>query len=349
VGGETGWYPAIVTVHEGHEEEEGPMIAAAPMYLKTNSAGEFVFDWSWADAAQRAGIAYYPKAVVGVPFSPVTGERLLVGTQTDGSAARRFLVEAIISFASRSGISSVHFNFITDEDREALQTLDIPIRIGMQYHWNNRADTVKPYNDFSEYLGRFRSKRRANIRRERRRLTQAGVTTEVRLGETLSDADMARIYGYYRNTVDRYFYGRQYLNEAFFLEIRKKLAHRLHLVFALRDGAPFAGAFNLHKGNRLYGRYWGCEADVEFAHFEVCIYRPILWCIQEGIDFFEPGAGGEHKFERGFCPTPTYSAHLMLDARLDQAVRAFLDQEAVAVQGQIEHLEKCSPISKSQS
>jgi uncharacterized protein len=347
VGGETGWHPAIITVAEG-QEDGSAIIAAAPMYVKTHSAGEFVFDWAWADAAHRAGISYYPKAVIGVPFSPVAGERLLVDPRVDAAAARRFLIEAIVAFATRSGLSSVHFNFLTDEDRGALQELDIPIRIGMQYHWNNGTDPTTPYENFSDYLGRFRSKRRANIRRERRRLSQAGVTTEVRLGETLSDLDMARIYSYYRDTVHRHFHGRQYLNEAFFLQIRKRLAKRLHLVFALRDGAPFAGAFNLQKGNRLYGRYWGCEDDVEFAHFEVCIYKPILWCIEKGIGFFEPGAGGEHKFERGFRPTPTYSAHVMLDERLDQAVRGFVEQEAMAVQRQIEHLQGSSPLTDPQ-
>ena len=315
------------------------LVGAVPLYLKMHSAGEFVFDWSWAEAAMRSGLRYYPKGVVAVPFTPVTGARILVdpGHPARRKIARR-LVEATLDTADDMGLSSIHFNFIKPTERALFTDLGLPIRQGIQYHWKNEG-----YHDFDDFLGRFRSKKRSNIRRERRKLNARGVTTRVITGEEADEDDLRRIFRYYRDTVQKHFYGRQYLTEAFFVEIGQRLGERLHLVFAELDGEPFAGTFNLLKDDRLYGRYWGCQQELKFAHFETCIYRPVQWCIEKGIAAFEPGAGGEHKFDRGFEPTLTYSAHYIRDPGLRRGVEDFIQRERRQLEGQLERMKEDSP------
>jgi uncharacterized protein len=330
---QSGWYPQILGAYESDR-----LVGALPFYIKAHSAGEFVFDWAWAEGAMRAGIPYYPKAVVAVPFTPVTGPRLLYASDA-GTYIAQALVQAAIEVADRMGLSSVHFNFLTAQDVAVFESMGLPIRLGIQYHWENRGDDGGPFADFDDYLKTFRSKRRANIRRERRKLVEQGVTTRVIPGSELTDADMDRLYRYYRTTVNKFYWGRQYLSESFFHQIRGKLSHRLHAVIVEREGKPFGGTFNLFDGQRLYGRYWGCVEEVEFAHFEACIYRPVQWCIENGVGGFEPGAGGEHKYERGFAPTLTYSAHYVRDPRLGAAVEDFIAREREGVMAELAHLE----------
>jgi len=347
-GQRAGWIPMIFTAHRLSEDEpddaDGELIGALPFYIKTNSAGEFVFDWSWADAAQRAGIQYYPKAVVAVPFTPVTGRRILVGSWLDDdthAGIRRALVETAVSVASQMGLSSVHFNFVLDDERGVFDDLQVPMRFGMQYHWYNgrQQGAEEDYADFDAFLSRFRSKRRANIRRERRKLAESGVTTRVVTGDALDEDIMARMYTFYADTVRKFYWGRQYLTEEFFLALPERMSERIHIVIASDpDGRDFAGAFNLVKRDRLYGRYWGCTREIKYTHFEVCMYKPIEWCIEHGIQVFEPGAGGEHKYERGFEPTRTTSAHYIADPGLDQAIRGFLVREREATASQIDHM-----------
>ncbi|MBA2661926.1 MAG: GNAT family N-acetyltransferase [Bradymonadaceae bacterium] len=335
VGEASGWLPQIFVLREGAR-----IVGALPLYLKTNSTGEFVFDWGWAEGAQRAGIAYYPKAVVGVPFTPVTGARLLVAADAeDASEVRRVLAAAAVQLAEQMGLSSVHFNFITEEEIPVFEELGLPIRTGLQYHWKNT-----DYTSFNAFLGRFGAKRRANIRRERRKLDEAGVTTEIKLGREVERKDLQRVFKYYKDTVNKFYYGQQYLSLEFFEELHTTLPDRLHLVTAHQSGAPFAGTFNLYKGERLYGRYWGALKEVEFTHFEVCMYRAISWCIEHGVAVFEPGAGGEHKFERGFSPTRTYSAHFIRDTRLRMAVADFITRERAQLEAEIVYLASHSPI-----
>ncbi len=336
----SGWTPHIVVARDAESDADG-IVGAVPLYIKDNSEGEFVFDWSWAEAAMRAGLDYYPKAVAAVPFTPVTGARILVAPDRDDhEKIAKKLVEATLTVADELDLSSVHFNFIPQSQRSLFEDFGLPIRWGMQYHWTNDdgTDSAGQYRDFDHFLSRFRSKRRANIRRERRKLAESGVTTRIVTGGDVTDADLGRIFRYYLDTVQKHFYGRQYLTEEFFLTVGQTLTDRLHLVFAEDDQGPFAGAFNLFKGDRLYGRYWGCEQDIPYAHFETCMYRPIQWCIDHGVRVFEPGAGGEHKFDRGFLPTPTFSAHYIRDPRLRRAVTQFVDHERHQVQRTIHHL-----------
>jgi len=346
VGEGTGWFPAILTAHRRVDDRPGDLLGAVPFYIKTHSHGEFVFDWGWADAAMRAGIAYYPKAVAAVPLTPVTGVRLLVDPDVEDPATlRRALVSGAIEVAEQAGLSSVHFNFVDPDELTVFEEVGLPIRHGVQYHWyNGRARGEDgDYGDFDDFLSRFRSKKRSNIRRERRKLDEWGVRRTVLRGDEITAGHMRRMFRYYKDTVDKFYWGRQYLTREFFETIRLTLPDRLHLVVAEQDGEEFAGAFNLYKADRLYGRYWGCTRDVQFTHFDVCFYTAIDWCIAQDCEVFEPGAGGEHKFERGFQPTRTYSAHWVADPRLRQAVTAAIDDEKKAVSRRIEAMQADSP------
>ncbi|MEC9399859.1 MAG: GNAT family N-acetyltransferase [Myxococcota bacterium] len=357
-GEESGWFPMIFVATESDGDGDGedattksedrPYLGALPFYIKTNSAGEFVFDWGWADAAYRAGIRYYPKGVVAVPFTPVTGARILTASEleeAERSALGSALIQTAMGFAKQAGLSSVHFNFIPEHETGLFKELGLPLRYGMQYHWYNGRERgmASPYEDFDDYLSRFRSKKRANIRRERRKLEEEGVTSRVLTGDMIDEAIMADMFEYYRDTVQKFFYGKQYLTEEFFLALPDVMRDRLHFVIMSRDGEDFGGTFNLYKNDRLYGRYWGATAEVQFAHFEACMYTPIEWAIEHGVKVFEPGAGGEHKYDRGFEPTHTYSAHYLVDERLDEAIRGVLAQERASRDLQIEHLSKENP------
>lgn len=343
VNAQSGWIPQIfiARIQGNAPKKHQSIVGALPLYLKYNSSGEFVFDWSWAEAATRAGMAYYPKAVVGVPFTPVTGARLLIAPDAeDPREVRLMLAAAAIQFAEENELSSVHFNFIADDEIKVFSELGLPVRLGLQYHWKN-----DDYTSFDDFLGRFRSKRRANIRRERKKLSDQGVSTQIQTGEAISTADLQRAFSYYQDTVHKFYHGQQYLNREFFEVLATTLPERLHLLTAFQDGKPFAGAFNLFKGDRLYGRYWGAKKDIEFTHFEVCMYQAISWCIENNILAFEPGAGGEHKFERGFTPTRTYSAHFIRDPRLRLPIANFITHERTQIEAHIVYLMNESPIN----
>jgi predicted N-acyltransferase len=347
VGGDTGWQPLILGLlaQEGDKER---LVAALPLYLKMNSEGEFVFDWAWADAAHRAGLRYYPKGLVASPFTPAGGARLLVdptASPDEQRALARALAQSAIDVADSLGLSSLHFNFLHEPDLSILtEDLGLPVRHGIQYHWFNRDAQGQPYTDYDAFLARFRAKRRANLRRERRKLHEQGISTRVVTGRQADAALMDHMFDYYRSTVRKFHWGRQYLNRDFFHAIPSALGDQLHLMLASQNGQHFAGALNLLGGGRLYGRYWGCAREVEFAHFEVCMYSPIQWCIDHGVSVFEPGAGGEHKYERGFTPTLTTSVHYLRDPRMDRAIRAYLAQERAAVARQLDALRDQSPI-----
>ena len=350
---DSGWYPFVLTARR--EQDRGPLLGALPMYLKGNSSGEFVYDWGWAEAAARAGLRYYPKGVVAAPFTPVTGARLLVRPTLQGQARRAVqvaLARAAVALGDQMGLSSVHFNFVLSQEADLLhEELNLPIRHGVQYHWYNgrrRGDGQlgpERYASFDDFLARFRSKKRANIRRERRRLHDEGITTRVVRGREADEALMDRVYRWYKSTVDKFHWGRQYLTRDFFLAAPEALGDALHLVVA-RDasGRDFAGAFNLIDDRRLYGRYWGCDEEAEFTHFEVCMYTPIAWCIEHGVEVFEPGQGGEHKLDRGFEPTRTYSAHHLRDLGLRRAITEHLRHDRRHTTMQLEAMIESSPL-----
>jgi len=318
----TGWHPRHATLWQGSK-----LVAAAPAYLKDHSHGEFVFDWSWATAAERVGLRYYPKLAVCVPMTPATGRRMLVARGEDRASRERQLISAIQQYARSQDLSSVHVLFPTEQEIPNLEAAGLCIRLGVQYHWMNEG-----YASFEDFLARFNAKRRHQLRRERRALLEQKIQVRTVRGDELAGADPREIFRLYCSTVDKYPWGQRQLVPAFFERALKQFRHRVELVEARREGRLVAGAFNLASADVLYGRYWGCLEDHPFLHFNVCLYHSIDECIGRGRRRFEPGAGGEHKLVRGFEPRLTYSAHWILEPSLDRAVRAFLVHERAAIE-----------------
>jgi predicted N-acyltransferase len=317
VGESSGWAAKPLVVREG-----GRLLAACPLYVKAHSEGEFVFDWGWADAAERAGIRYYPKLLVGVPFTPVGGNRILVAAGEDRAAWSARLAAALRELCDANDMSGIHVNFCHEDEVEPIREQGYLLRVGFQYHWHN-AD----YADFEDYLARFRSKRRNQIRRERRSLESQGVEIEVLTGDAIRDELREPMYAFYRATVDARMWGRPYLNPELFRLLWERWRDRLCLVVARRGDELIAGTLNVQKGDALYGRYWGCVRELPHLHFNVCYYAAIEHCIREGLARFEPGAGGDYKQTRGFDAQPTWSLHYLADPRLSHAVERFLEAE----------------------
>jgi predicted N-acyltransferase len=338
VGAHTGWLPRPLVIREG-----GRLAAACPLYEKHHSEGEFVFDWGWADAAHRAGIDYYPKLLVGVPFTPVTGARFLTAPDTDRARAIGALGAGLRELCDRNGISGAHVNFCLPDERDALADAGYLLRVGIQYHWRNAG-----YATFDDYLGHLRSKRRNQVKRERRSVREQGIATEVLRGDDIPDAVFEPMFQCYRATVDAHFYGRRYLNRAFFELLRERFRRRLCFVIARRDGEIVAGTLNVVKGEALYGRYWGALAPIRHLHFDVCYYAAIEHCIEAGLARFEPGAGGDYKFLRGFDAQPTYSLHYLADRRLARAVERFLESERAQAAHAIEALQRQSQLKRAE-
>jgi predicted N-acyltransferase len=317
-GADAGWVPAHLSLWRGDA-----LVAAAPSYVKGNSEGEFVFDWSWAEAAQRIGIRYYPKIVVAVPFTPATGDRVLVAPGEDRGTAARLLATAAREWAKRVGASGVHALFLREAEADAWEESGYLRRDGFQFQWFRRGAT-----SFDEYLARFTSKQRNQIKREIRGVEGAGVRVEPLEPTRIDEAAARMLHLLYASTVDRFTWGRMYLNERFFQLVAERFRDRLAPIVARDDrGEIVAAAFNVSGKKRLYGRYWGARVEVPYLHFVVCYYAGIRYCLERGLDVFEPGAGGEHKRPRGFVPTITRSAHWLADVRMRQALAPYLARE----------------------
>ncbi len=317
VSDETGWLPHHLIV-----ERNQIIIAACPMYLKLHSMGEFVFDWEWADAARRVGIQYYPKILVGVPFTPATGQRFLTEPGEDRRHLVQFMGQALRKIAADNKISSVHVNFCMADEREALEEVGFVPRSGIQYHWQNR-----DFNSFDDYLGSFRSDRRNKVKRERREVAGRGISIRAVEGTELTENHLRTMFRLYKDHLDRLYYGRQYLSEEFFMEIQRRFAANTCLMLAERDGKVIAGTFNIRDDNAMYGRYWGAFEEVPFLHFNVCYYSAIEHSIQMRLKRFEAGAGGSFKQLRGLDPEHTTSVHFIVNGKFRQAVERFLAQE----------------------
>ena len=328
VGEGTGWQPHHLSFWEGER-----LLGAAPAYLKENSEGEFVFDWAWASAAERARIPYYPKLIVAVPFTPATAARLLVADAADRPRLLVALAEVLRLLVAEEKLSSAHVLFPTEGEAVALEEGGLAHRVGVQFHWRNAG-----YQTFDDYLGRFSSKRRNQIRRERKEMGKAGIALTTERGRIAPEI-IDVMYGFYLATVEKFSWGRQYLNRAFFEEICVKLAGKVEIVLAREGGRILGGAFNLAGEEVLFGRYWGAVEERPFLHFNVCFYHSIDECIARGLTRFEPGAGGQHKLVRGFEPSITHSAHHLAHPGLDRAVREFLARERVAVEESVSQAE----------
>lgn len=330
VGEAAGWLPHHITLRA-----EGVLLAAAPAYLKDNSEGEFVFDQGWASASHQLGAPYYPKLVVAVPFTPATSPRLLVRRPEDRPALLQVFAETLRQLVARSRISGAHVLFPTEDEAAALSGAAMAHRCGIQFQFENEG-----YGTLDDFLARFNAKRRHQIRREMREVSKQGLSIETLRGAEITPEIVDVMFGYYASTVEKFAWGRQYLNRAFFEEIAARLRSSgeraggrggVEIVLA-RDGKrPIAGALNLAGPTTLYGRYWGASEERPFLHFNVCYYHPVEDCIARGLRRFEPGAGGSHKLVRGFAPSITHSAHHLAHPRLDAAVRDFLVRERAVV------------------
>lgn len=329
---ERGWLPMHVTVSENDE-----LRAVVPTYAKGNSEGEFVFDHGWARfAEERLGIEYYPKLICAVPFTPATGSRILLADPAQRERVSAVLGLGLGQLAKRSGASSAHVLFSTAEEADALERAGMLRRAGVQFHWHNAG-----YSTFDDFLSRFTSKRRHQIRRERGEAERQGIVIESHLGCDLRSDLIDSIFELYKLNVEKHYWGRQYLNRAFFHEVCSRLGKNIHVVFAKKRGTkkPIAGAFNLIDENALYGRYWGATEELPFLHFHVCYYRGIEDAIEKKLRWFEPGAGGEHKLPRGFVPTLTHSTHTLCDPRLSAAVLDFTVREREALSEHVDNPE----------
>lgn len=321
VGGSTGWIPHHFALYDGDE-----LIAAAPAYLKLNSEGEFVFDWSWADLAARMGIEYYPKLIVAVPFTPATGDRVLVAAKRDRKKTIITFAKALQQVTSEAGISSAHVLFPREDEAQAFEAAGFAVRFGVQYHFRNAG-----FRNYEDFLASLPQKKRTQIRRERKQPAMDGMTIETLRPEEYTPEVARKMHALYLTTVDKYFYGRRYLNERFFELLAERFSHRLAWVVARKDDAIVASAFNVKKDDTLYGRYWGTDVEARFLHFNVCYYYGVDEAIREGLKTFNPGAGGEHKRVRGFAPTITHSAHHIVDPRFRGIVERFLEREREAI------------------
>jgi len=319
-----GWLALHLAAYDGDE-----LVGVAPTYVKGNSEGEFVFDHAWARYAEGSlRSEYYPKLIVAVPFTPATGPRLLIKPGADRARITSGFAEALKQVAERISASGVHVLFPECAQAEQLTSSGYVERHGVQYHWRNAG-----YERLDDFLARFNSKRRNQIRREMREMKDQGVEIDVLTAERLRPERADFIFEFYRSTVEKFYYGRQYLNRAFFEQVCSTMPEHLHLVMASDASSkkPIAGAFNLLGRRALYGRYWGTLEERPFLHFNVCFYRGIEECIARGLELFEPGAGGEHKLARGFEPSLTYSAHAFRDRRMTAAISEFLGRERAAI------------------
>lgn len=332
VGPQFGWLPRHLVLENG-----GALLGAMPLYLKDNSYGEFVFDWAWAEAFEKSGGRYYPKAVCSVPYTPATGPRLLVAPEADPTLVRQSLIRGAIELARELGLSSVHWLFPDVTDTDALEAEGLLLRLGVQFHWTNAG-----YANFDDFLATLSAKKRKNIRQTRRRVFAAGFRFRVVHGDEASERDLQLATDFYTETFDRK-WGTATLNLAFFREVARNLGRGLVLIFAEHSGRTVAGAILFRNERALYGRHWGTQVEADGLHFETCYHQGIEYAIREGLALFEPGAQGEHKISRGFLPTPTWSAHWIADDRFRELIARFLDHETVAMHNYIDELHAHSP------
>ena len=337
VGGDTGWDPLHVTVWDG-----AALVAALPLYVKAHSYGEFIFDFAWANASHRAGFPYYPKLVSMTPFTPATGRRVLRAPGRDPEPLVAALLAGVQAAAEQAGASGAHLLFVPEEERALFGPHDaVRERLSYQFHWHGAGDRT-----FEDYLARFRAEVRKQVRKERRSVAESGLAVRVVEGPDLSPAEWETLDLFYRDTCARKG-SEAYLAPPFFAQLRATRAvQRVVAVLAYEGGTPVAGTLNFEKGRHLYGRYWGCLAQHDALHFELCYYQLIERAIARGHVRFEAGAQGEHKIKRGLVPSPVYSVHWLAQRVLSEAVRDFLPREAVAVRREMAMLDTQSPFHR---
>ncbi len=324
VSARTGWSPRHAVLNEG-----GEITGVLPCYAKSHSQGEYVFDWGWADALERAGGRYYPKLQVSVPFTPVTGPRLLTAPGPGAAERKKMLAAGLVELTRRMGVSSAHLTFLPEEDATLLGDMGFLRRTDQQFHF-----TDEGYGDFEGLLAALASRKRKAVRKERREALANGVEIEWLTGSDVTEAAWDSFYAFYMDTGSRK-WGRPYLNRRFFSLLGERMADRVLLIMAKRNGRFVAGALNLIGSDALYGRYWGAVEDLPFLHFEICYYQAIDFALRHGLKRVEAGAQGAHKIARGYLPTMTHSAHYIADPNFRRAVADYLvnERSEVAYQG----------------
>jgi len=340
VGRKTGWMPQHLLIQD---EETQEVLAACPLYVKSHSYGEYIFDHGWAEAYERAGGRYYPKLQIAVPFTPVPGPRLLVRPGPQESEVRAALIETLIATTRNSRLSSLHVTFCGEDEATAMAEAGFLHRIGLQYHWHNNG-----YGTFEDFLAALNSRKRKAIRKERAAIADYGLTIRQLSGNDITPAYWDAFFAFYIDTGNRK-WGSPYLTRGFFDRLGSTLGDHVVLMVAEKDGMPVAGALNLRGSAALFGRNWGCLADYRFLHFELCYYQAIDYAIAHGLARVEAGAQGEHKIQRGYLPVETHSAHWIADRSFRDAVAEFLQRETRVMEHEIAELAETGPFRQAES
>jgi uncharacterized protein len=336
---ETGWLPHFMLLERNNSANDTLTLAGAvPLYMKGHSYGEYVFDWAWADAYRRAGLAYYPKLLCAVPFTPCTGSRLMARTDQD----RALLLNAVVAIAKQSEVSSLHVLFANAKEQAMFTGCGWLARNAVQFHWRN-----DNYRSFDDFLARMSHDKRKRIKQERKRISASGVTLRRVAGRDLTNEDWDFFYHCYQLTYHAHG-SSPYLNREFFALVGQKMPENMLMVIAERDGEPIAASLNLVNETTLFGRYWGTTAFVSGLHFETCYYQTIEHCIEHKLSLFEGGAQGEHKLARGFVPVACSSAHWINDPRFATAVADFLQRETNGLERYVDELNDHVPFKREQ-
>ena len=334
---ETGWLPNHLTVWR-----DQTLVAAAPLYIKGHSYGEFVFDHQWADLAYRLGINYYPKLLGMSPFTPVEGYRFLIDSGEDDAVLTALMVSEIDHFCDRNHLSGCSFLFVDPQWRSVMERHGFSSWLHHSYIWQNH-----DYSDFNDYLGAFNANQRRNIKRERKAVHKAELQLQALTGKDIPQSLFPLMHYFYRDTCEKFMWGSQYLTQRFFEQLEETYRHRVVFFAAYpvqNTCDPIGMSFCLTKGDRLYGRYWGAHQSIDCLHFDACYYSPIEWAIAQGIQLFDPGAGGRHKRRRGFPATPNHSLHRFYHPRLAQILHAYIGEINDAEQQEIDDINQTLPL-----
>lgn len=344
----SGWQPYHAIVFDLSSGKQ-QAVAAAPMYLKYHSYGEYIFDWAWADAFHRNGLNYYPKLLGAIPYSPVSGSRIAIASDALEKSDNIYqaLIEACKNQCEELDISSLHFLYPEQSASDALTAQQLTQRYSHQYHWFNQNKSGEAYKDFDDFLAHLKSRKRKDLKKERRQVAEQNVELVRLTGDDITPELWDSFYHFYQRTYSKRSGHGGYLPKAFFQTIGESMPEQLLLVLAVQNEDIIAGALNLFSSNTLYGRYWGCSKEAEFLHFEACYYQGIEFCIERGLTKFDAGAQGEHKVQRGFKPVPTWSNHWIKQQDFREAIDDFIEREAEQVKQNIANTSEWLPFNKS--